>query len=311
MIKGFRGYDYRKRLMGIVKKEKPDLIYTRSAQIALCCLERSYDVVYECHGLILGEQLAIEKIILSPNLKAVVVISDALRGIMIRMFGKSIEDLIIVAHDGVDLVRFDSLPKRSPNYFRNQLGLPEHPTVCYSGHLYRSRGIEFTLEIAKLIPDANFIFVGGLPDDVERCKSLSKSMGLLNTTFTGFIPNADLPRYLRASNILIMPYQKKVGVHNNPGADTGRFMSPMKMFEYMASLRPIITTDLPVLSEVLDDKQCIMAAVGKHQDWCKAIRRLLGDQTLADELAKNAHRNVQGYEWSLRARRILSEISKW
>jgi hypothetical protein len=66
-----------------------------------------------------------------------------------------------------------------------------------TGHLYAGRGADLFLALAKEIPGAHFVWVGGKPDDVEVWKRRAQSG---NVTFTGFILNQDLPLYQSAQS---------------------------------------------------------------------------------------------------------------
>ena len=92
----------------------------------------------------------------------------------------------------------------------------------------------------------NFLIVGGEPQDVENLRQRVRVIGLKNVILTGFVPNARLPLYQAACDVLLMPYQRQVAASS--GGDIARYLSPMKLFEYMACERPIISSDLPVLA---------------------------------------------------------------
>jgi len=93
----------------------------------------------------------------------------------------------------------------------------------------------------------SFLLAGGEPEDVAALREKSANLGLSNVILTGFIPNADLPIYQAACDILLMPYQSQVAASS--GGDIARYLSPMKLFEYLACGKPILSSDLPVLRE--------------------------------------------------------------
>ena len=64
-------------------------------------------------------------------------------------------------------------------------------------------------------------------------------------TFTGFVPPSDIPLYLAAADMLVMP--------TTPDLAYAAYTSPLKLFEYMASGRPIVASGLASVREVLDD----------------------------------------------------------
>lgn len=238
-------------------------------------------------------------------------ITRALVNILERDFHMRLsEDEIVLAPNGVDLERFTSLPE--PVTARRQLGLREAPTVMCTGHLYAGRGADLFLALAKSLPQAHFVWVGGRPDDIQRWKQRAESD---NVTFTGFIPNRDLPLYQAAADILLMPYSRSI-MGSSGSADSAAVASPMKMFEYMAAGRAIVSSDLPVIGEVLNERNAVLCkpekvgepALSQVEGWRLEIESLLGDNARRLKLGEQAQQDVQGYTWVARARRIMNRF---
>jgi glycosyltransferase involved in cell wall biosynthesis len=211
-------------------------------------------------------------------------------------------DEVVIAPNGVELERFASLP--DPVTARQKLNLPSTPTVMCTGHLYAGRGADLFLALAKEIPQAHFVWVGGRPDDIATWKSRAQSD---NVTFTGFIPNNDLPLYQSAADILLMPYSRSI-MGSSGTADSASVASPMKMFEYMAAGRAIVTADLPVIREVLNKKNAVFCEPDVMGNWKSALEDLLKDETKRDALGKQAKQDVQGYTWIARAKKIMNGL---
>ena len=156
---------------------------------------------------------------------------------------------IIVEPDAVDLERFEALS--DVRVARLKSHLPEDVfTVGYSGHLYEGRGIDLILELVERLPTINFILMGGEEVHIENWRRVIRNRELKNVTLIGFVPNAELPLYLAACDVLLMPYQQNIQVQGST-ISTHEWMSPMKMFEYMAAKRLIISSDFPILRTVL------------------------------------------------------------
>ncbi len=117
------------------------------------------------------------------------------------------------------------------------------------------------------------------------------------------MPNAELPLYQAACDVLLMPYQQKVAASS--GGDIARYLSPMKLFEYLACQRPIVSSDLAVLQEVLNPQNAILAPADDPAAWERAIQSLRSDPELRNRLASQARQDAQRYTWETRARRIL------
>jgi glycosyltransferase involved in cell wall biosynthesis len=88
-------------------------------------------------------------------------------------------------------------------------------------------------------------------------------------------------------------------------ADSASVASPMKMFEYMAAGRAIVTADLPVIREVLNEKNAVFCGPDDLNDWKLGIEKLLADEPRRTELGKQAKEDVQKFTWLARAEKIL------
>ena len=213
-------------------------------------------------------------------------------------------DFVQVAPMGVDLDRYQGLPE--PHEARRLLGWPETLTVGYTGHLYAGRGIDLLLKLALLRPQLRFVVVGGEPAAVERWRQEARSAEAANLEFVGFVPNADLPRYQSACNVLVMPSQRHIA--GSSGGDIGSVASPMKVFEYLATGRAILASDLPVFREVLSESNAVLAPPEDVDAWAQALEDLSAHPHRRARLGEQARSDAAQYAWIERARRSLEGI---
>ena len=87
------------------------------------------------------------------------------------------------------------------------------------------------------------------------------------------------------------------------------YMSPFKLFEYMASGVPFITTDLPSVREVVDERMTTFVAPGDYEALAAALVAVARDQGAAQVRARRAREEVTRYTWPLRAERIATFVS--
>jgi glycosyltransferase involved in cell wall biosynthesis len=79
----------------------------------------------------------------------------------------------------------------------------------------------------------------------------------------------------------------------------------LKLFEYMASGRAIVASDLPSIREVLHDGvDALLVPPGDPTALAAAIQRILDDRDLARRLAAAALKAVPQYGWDRRAERL-------
>ncbi|HSV85856.1 MAG TPA: glycosyltransferase, partial [Levilinea sp.] len=280
------------------------VIYTWTAQAAALALYQKMAVIYEVHDRPSGRvgPWLFQRIVRMPGKKRLLVITEALRVRLEQQFGLPLPpDLAQIAPSGVDLERYDQLPE--PAAARRELGLPEGLTVGYVGHLYPGRGLDLMLHLAGRFPQVQFVWVGGHPEHVAWWQSKLATAGSANVILTGFVDNSKVPLYQAAADVLLMPYERSVAVSG--GGDTADVCSPMKMFDYMAAGRAIISSDLPVLHEVLNEGNAVFCSPGDPDAWEDALAKLLADPAYRVALARQARRDVNRYTLQERARQAL------
>ncbi len=297
-----RRLDYAWRALCWTRSWGAEVVYTRVPQAAAIASALRMPTVFEVHDLPGGRWGAwwFRRFLRGRGARRLVVISRALLTDLQARFIFP-PSLALVAPDGVDIDRYRDLPE--PAQARHALGLPDRFTAGYTGHLYPGRGVELLLDLAAQLPEITFLLVGGETPDVARLRKSVQTSGLSNVILTGFLPNADLPRYQAACDVLLMPYQRRVAASS--GGDIGRYLSPMKMFEYLACGRAILSSDLPVLREVLHEGNAVLLPPEDAGAWVAALKALQADEARRAALAVQARRDAVRYTWEARARRIF------
>ncbi len=163
--------------------------------------------------------------------------------------------------------------------------------LCHPGHIYRGLGAEETIEALAGVPGAMLVMVGGRAEDFRRLKVIAEALHLLERVhFVGQVANRDVPAYLWAADVLVMPYTSRT--------PTVRYMSPLKMFECMAAGRPIVATDFPVVREVLRDGQtALLVKPDSSQALREGLQRVLLDPSLQQRLAGAVGEAAEAYSW--------------
>lgn len=308
-----RGYDYGWRSLRWAQKWKADAVYTRLPQAAAFSSMLGMRTILEVHDFPQGTfgPFLFRRFLDGRGSRRLVVISCALLDDLAEKFALPGSTFTQVAPDGVDLERYTNLPDpekaRSGLRRDGKFGLdPDRFTAGYTGHLYSGRGTWLLLDLAYSLPEVNFLVVGGDPSDVARLRAAAKSRKLENLILTGFVPNAELPRYQAACEVLLMPYQKKVAASS--GGDISRYLSPMKLFEYLACGRVILSSDLPVLREVLNPESAVLLPPEDVDAWVIGIQKVRDDPEYGLRLAERARCDALMYTWEARAARILEGI---
>lgn len=216
-----------------------------------------------------------------------VTITRALAVELVQRFG--VRPRLALVPDGV---RFDAAP---PAHRR----VPQNPVVAYAGHLYPWKGVDALLEAIARLPHVTGLIIGGHPGeaDLDRCRALAERLDIGDrVTFTGLLPHAEVGPAMAQADIVVLP--------NLPLQISHAYTSPLKLFEYMASGRPIVASDLPAIREVVDVDCAVLVAPGNPGALAEGIQRLVDDPSLGRRLAEVAARRVRDYTWDARAEKL-------
>jgi glycosyltransferase involved in cell wall biosynthesis len=286
------------RVRGDIRRQGGfDLAYGRDPW-SLLAVANLGPFVYETHLLWASRhwQWVERRLFRSPRFARVVMVSNALANDYRRSFPELDDRKVTVAPDGGD----------PPECTKPSINLPGRPNVVkvgYVGHLYPGRGIDVILDLAGRLPGLDFHLIGGTDNDRSHWESQCRYP---NVYFHGHQPPAAIGSFYDSFDLMLAPYQTKVACAGGIG-DISRWVSPMKLFEYMAHGKAIIASNLPVLHEVLVDRvNCILCPPGDRTAWENAIIELASDQNLRQSLEEEAkHQLLTQYTWRHRVDRVL------
>lgn len=283
-------------LLANIIKSKPDLIFSRFLPICSIAVVFGFNTICEMHYILDRPIYRFFYRIMSKRdcFVRLVVITKALEK---YYRGITRADLIKVLPDASVLVNRDLLTEDIKKN-RNNIG--------YVGHLYPGRGIDIIFSIAEVLKEYDFHIIGGTDQDIEYW--MNKKQGE-NIFFHGFISPFEVYKYRNACSILLAPYQENVSV--GKGKDnTAAYMSPLKIFDYMASGKAIVASDLPVLKEILiDGYNCRLCGNDNIEEWISVIKELSLDNIQYDRLCKNAYSDfIEKYTWAKRAKKAIEGL---
>jgi glycosyltransferase involved in cell wall biosynthesis len=219
---------------------------------------------------------------------------------------------ILVAPNGVDLERITQIDLTQEEA-KTRLSLPKDCyMVGYVGRLQtlgREKGVSHLLNaIAQInhefsVPGIGLCLVGGPDQMIQKYRALANKLGLNEDTvlFAGQVTPTEVPTYLRAFDICAMPFPWT--------KHYAYYMSPLKLFEYMAAERAIIATDLPAVRKILKHKQnAYLVPPDSSRALAEGIKWMIIHAKKRKNLAKQARKDIEAYTWSNRAARILDFI---
>lgn len=276
--------------------KKTDIIYTRDKSLAPLSFLKN-NIIFEAHTF------PRKYFLYAPFIKRFKGIAAITKKLKDSFAERGIDPLkILIVPDGVDLNEFKI--QISKIKIREQLGLPQDKKiVLYAGHLYEWKGANTLLEAARNlqfpISNLQFIFIGGTKEDIESFKV--KAEGLKNVLIVGHRPHSEIPYWLKAADVLVLPNSGKEEISKH-------WTSPLKMFEYMASGNPIVASDLPSIREILNEQNAVLVESDDPQKIADGINLILQNPQLSDRISTKASLDVQEYSWAKRAKIICQKL---
>lgn len=292
-------------LLMTVRRRNQKIFYSRDYMTMLMLCISGYHPVVEMHDYRSKEYKKRIDFILR-RAKKIIVNSEGTRAAILGHY-KIPEGKLLVAPNGVDLEFFDI--KLSREEARARLSITtKNKIVAYVGRLETvgiEKGISYLmLAFKELIASGNQIklYVIGGPDElIAKYKMEARGLAIPDEDiiFAGQINYSDIPVYLRAVDVVTIP---------SPRNQHSLTTSPIKLFEYLASGKVIIVSDLPSLRRYLNEKTALFFEAGDSHDLANKIQLVLKDEILAEQLSQQALQDASAHTWTERAKNILKFI---
>ena len=277
-----------------VRKERGVVVYSRDILPALAARLAGHPAFWEAHD---SHSRLLERFALR-YLTGVASISQGLKDFLVSDLTQ-FRDRVVVVPDAVDLKPFQKIEDKGT--CRRLIGFEGSQfLIVYTGHLYGWKGVDTLAETSRFLPDGYMVMiVGGTESDLIFFKNKYKNLPRL--LIVGRKPNREIPHYLRAADILVLPNsgRQKISTH---------FTSPLKLFEYLASGTPIIASDLPSLREILSEDNSVLVPADDPEVLARAIISLSVDQELKTRIGQKAKMLAEEFSWDKRAQRIIDLV---
>jgi glycosyltransferase involved in cell wall biosynthesis len=304
-----RRYDFCLRAVLAARFWEADLYYTWPLQAAAFASLLGLPTLLEVHDRPGGRfgPLLFRTYLAGKGAERLLPITNALKAELEMSYGRKLDEpFALISPMGVEIERYVDLPR--PQAAREILGLSPRLTAAYTGHLYPGRGMDLLFELAVRNPEVQFVWVGGEEAAVRRWRERAEAEGVSNLRLVGFIPKGRVPTYQAAAEVLLMPYGRRVSTSS--GGNTADVASPMKVFEYLATGRVIISSDLPVLREVLNSSNAILLPAEDVQAWDDALKDFVEKPEKWIGLARQAKQDAEAYSWGRRAQRSIQGLAR-
>lgn len=134
------------------------------------------------------------------------------------------------------------------------------PVIGYVGGLHRFIDYELLASLAKARPQWSFVFVGAQTADVGELETLP------NVHLLGQRPHSDLAQLIREFDVCTVPYFN---------AEVTATVVPLKINEYLAMGKPIVSTELPTVCDFNNRHHVLTTAPNETEPFLKAIEKAL------------------------------------
>jgi glycosyltransferase involved in cell wall biosynthesis len=232
------------------------------------------------------------------NANKIISINEGLREYTIRMGAK--KERTEVIRGGVELDFFNQIDTR---IIREKYGIKDDEIILFfMGLLYRFSGlIEVAKDLEKLNDDKIKMLILGKGDLWEELQDAKRRCGMdQRIILVGWKPYEEIPEYLAAADICILPAHKNEIMMN---------IVPIKMYEYMAMGKPVIATKLPGLMKEFGEENGLIFVDQPH-DVIAKVKEMHSHNMIKSEGIK-ARRFVEPLGWesiTTDFERLLTEV---
>lgn len=291
-------YAFACKAVARILKEKMDCVVTRDPLTALLCVLCHKRVVLDLHGEIAelcGRAYRMMKwdwFRYSKNLK-LVMITKSLAEYYKSKYGLD-TSVVTILPDGCTMEQFECC-KEAPRLIDGKIS-----EIGYIGKFNAGKGLKLVDTLARMDTERHYHLWGG---DSDLYAEVCGSEPPTNVMCHSYVANSEVAAKMEQCQVLLLPNQDVQ--HLTSEWDIGKVTSPIKMFEYMASGRIIIASDLAVLREVLHGEICYFADSQSAVSWKSIIDYIENNVDEAINKAKGAREESKQYTWRERAKRMI------
>lgn len=301
--------------------QKYDVIYARDYHtVIIAFLPRVLlrkSLVLEINGLASEEQklkgnfavsgvvshcIKIAERIATISANQIIVVTPQIKEYLIRHYYCDEEKVKIVSN-GVDTKKFFPMENKAIlESIKMKYGLEKSIIVGFVGNLAPWQGVEILIHASRLLRNdkIKFLIVG---DGISKEKLINKAKELNVTdrfVFTGVVNYADIPTFINIADICVLPkLQLKSGY------------SPIKLYEYMACGKPILSSRVDGLEFIEKEEIGILVNPGDAANLAKNLLELLVNSELREKMGQRAVKLArEKFDWSLKVNEIEKIIEE-
>ena len=177
--------------------------------------------------------------------------------------------------------------------------------IGYFGSLYKSRGVDIILKLSKIDKENNYFIFGNL----KQYKNIKIKNYNHNLYLKDYLPYKAIPENISKMDILLMPYQEKIAAAGDVG-NIIDYTSPLKLFDYMACGKIIISSNVKVLKEIVKEKKNAIFVRNFNNifSWKTEIDKIKYLNTKRFIISQNNLKLSKNYRTEKRAKKFLENL---
>ena len=191
-------------------------------------------------------------------------------------------------------------------FFNNISKNKKRLNIGYFGSLYKSRGVDLILKLSRMDRENKYFIFGNL----KNYKNIKNKYHQHNLHLNDYLPYKSVPKNILKMDVLLMPYQEKIVAAGNIG-NIIDFTSPLKLFDYIACGKIIISSQVQVLEEILKEKKNVIFIKNFNNAyaWKNEIQKIkfLNDKRFI--ISQNNFKLSKNYKLKERAKKILDSLN--
>lgn len=228
------------------------------------------------------------------NLLKIIAITKPVRNFLIRNYK-------------VDSKKIEVIPSASGLKFKfKRIKKKKRYNIGYFGSLDLSKGSAFVIKLSQIDKKNDYFIYGGSDKEAEK---LTKFNHAENLRIKKSVPYSEISKYIDKMDILLMPSNNKKIQSLGGIGNIAKYTSPLKLFDYLASGKLIICTNLKVFNEILvDKKNSIFINNLNPKIWKRKISNLTKSYSNLNYIKKNAYNLSKKFTYENRAKLMLKHL---
>lgn len=282
----------------LLKKIGPEVVHSQGIQMAFPCFlaKKFFNISYIVYGQGFDVYFnwkfkkIISKLVLE-NAQAVVTLTQNMKK---ELGAYNIKNIFIIP-DGVELSKFENLSKAG---IRKELKINDDENVIiFVGSLKAVKGIKYLIEAINIVKEKNpklRLLLIGDGEEKKELERLVEKLGLKKIIgFVGKINNEEVPKYMIASDVLVMPSLSE-GLS-------------VAVLEAMASGLPVVATKVGGLPEIIKDGENGFLVEPKNpKQIAERILYLLSDDGIRKAIFLNNKEKSKNYSWDSIVNKLIA-----